>query len=69
GCVPGPHAPTALLDAAAVETVRRRASLRPARSAEHPAPAPADHRPPLPEAAARRLALLLTDRPGTGGGR
>ncbi|MBT2415182.1 hypothetical protein J7I94_32370 [Streptomyces sp. ISL-12] len=69
GCAPGPHAPTALLDAAALETVRRRASLRPARSAERPAPAPADHRPPLPEAAARRLALLLTDRPGTGGGR
>ncbi|MCL6673836.1 DUF5691 domain-containing protein, partial [Streptomyces panaciradicis] len=28
-----------------------------------------DPRPPLPAAAARRLALLLTDRPGTGGGR
>ncbi|MTE20647.1 hypothetical protein F0L17_16330 [Streptomyces sp. TRM43335] len=58
----------ALLDAAAVETVRRRAGLRPAVAARRPEPAPDDPRPPLPPAAARRLALLLTDRPGTGGG-
>ncbi|MFK4144293.1 DUF5691 domain-containing protein [Streptomyces sp. NPDC004065] len=68
GGAPGREAPVALLDAAAVHTVRRRAGLRPAPAAEPPAPAPADSRPPLPEAAARRLALLLADRPGTGGG-
>ncbi|MFI9826735.1 DUF5691 domain-containing protein [Streptomyces sp. NPDC051913] len=64
----GREAPVALLDAAAVETVRRRAGLRPARAAARPEPAPADPRPALPAAAARRLALLLADRPGTGGG-
>ncbi|MFC7844665.1 DUF5691 domain-containing protein [Streptomyces sp. NPDC057382] len=68
GVVPGPDAPAALLDAAAVETVRRRAGLRPARAAERPRPAPQDTRPPLPAAAARRLALLLADRPGPSGG-
>ncbi|WDV53975.1 DUF5691 domain-containing protein [Streptomyces coeruleorubidus] len=70
GTGPGPQAPVALLDAAAVETVRRRAGLRPARAAERPQPAPEDPRPALPPAAARRLALLLADRPGgSGGGR
>ncbi|MFB8759602.1 DUF5691 domain-containing protein [Streptomyces nigra] len=69
GCPPGPEAPVALLDRAAVETVRRRAGLRPARAAERPKPAPEDPRPALPPAAARRLALLLADRPGAGGGR
>ncbi|MFF8094282.1 DUF5691 domain-containing protein [Streptomyces sp. NPDC016675] len=68
GCPPGAHAPTALLDAAAAETVRRRAGLRPARAGRRPEATPADHRPPLPAAAARRLAMLLTDRPGTAGG-
>ncbi|WP_405821249.1 DUF5691 domain-containing protein [Streptomyces sp. NBC_01390] len=68
GCPPGRQAPVALLDAAAVETVRRRAGLRPARAAKRPEPAAADPRPPLPPAAARRLALLLADRPGTPGG-
>ncbi|MET9253406.1 DUF5691 domain-containing protein [Streptomyces sp. NPDC003717] len=68
GCPPGPGAPLALLDAAAVETLRRRAGLVPARSAERPPPAPEDPRPPLPAAAARRLATLLSDRPGTAGG-
>ncbi|MFJ4783092.1 DUF5691 domain-containing protein [Streptomyces sp. NPDC088794] len=62
------QAPVALLDAAAVETVRRRAGLRPAQAAARPEPAPQDSRPALPAAAARRLALLLADRPGTGGG-
>ncbi|MPY43686.1 hypothetical protein FNH04_28445, partial [Streptomyces phyllanthi] len=52
----------------AVETVRRRAGVRPARAAARPEPAAADPRPPLPPAAARRLAMLLADRPGTGGG-
>ncbi|MPY64605.1 DUF5691 domain-containing protein [Streptomyces spongiae] len=69
---PGPgagrEAPVALLDAAAVETVRRRAGVRPARAATRPEPAAPDPRPPLPPAAARRLAQLLADRPGAGGG-
>ncbi|MET7640457.1 DUF5691 domain-containing protein [Streptomyces sp. NPDC005438] len=54
----------ALLDAAAVRTVRHRAGLRPAPApaSARPEPAPPDDRPFLPEAAARRLALLLTDR-------
>ncbi|RDS62902.1 DUF5691 domain-containing protein [Streptomyces sp. M7] len=69
GCPPGQEAPVALLDLAAVETVRRRAGLRPARAAERPQPAPEDPRPALPPAAARRLALLLADRPGAGSGR
>lgn len=68
GTAPGPDAPAALLDAAAVETVRRRAGLRPARAAERPQPAPEDPRPALPPAAARRLAMLLADRPGPSGG-
>ncbi|CAL9461969.1 DUF5691 domain-containing protein [Streptomyces sp. Tu 3180] len=68
GCAPGPEAPVALLDAAAAATVRRRAGLRPARAARRPEPAPEDPRPPLPPAAARRLTLLLSDRPGASGG-
>ncbi|MEU4483859.1 DUF5691 domain-containing protein [Streptomyces purpurascens] len=68
GTGPGPEAPVALLDTAATETVRRRAGLRPARAAERPQAAPEDPRPPLPPAAARRLALLLADRPGPSGG-
>ncbi|MBT2421406.1 hypothetical protein J7F01_00545 [Streptomyces sp. ISL-22] len=68
GCEPGREAPVALLDAAAVETVRRRAGLRPARAAQRPRPAPEDPRPALPPAAARRLAMLLADRPGAAGG-
>ncbi|MFD1661588.1 DUF5691 domain-containing protein [Streptomyces caeni] len=64
----GRKAPTALLDLAAVETVRRRAGLNPAPAGPRPAPAAADPRPPLPPAATRRLAMLLSDRPGTGGG-
>ncbi|MGW1794510.1 DUF5691 domain-containing protein [Streptomyces sp. NPDC001984] len=66
---PGREAPVALLDAAAVATVRRRAGLRPASAARRPEPAAEDLRPALPPAAERRLALLLADRPGTGGGR
>ncbi|MGW3954323.1 DUF5691 domain-containing protein [Streptomyces sp. NPDC004752] len=69
GGAPGRAAPVALLDAAAVETVRRRAGLRPAMAARPPATAADDPRPALPAAAARRLSLLLTDRPGTGGSR
>ncbi|MFJ6834426.1 DUF5691 domain-containing protein [Streptomyces sp. NPDC091209] len=65
---PGQQAPVALLDAAAVETVRRRAGIRPTPAAARPEPAAPDPRTALPPAAARRLATLLTDRPGAGGG-
>ncbi|GAA0488864.1 DUF5691 domain-containing protein [Streptomyces olivaceiscleroticus] len=65
----GQEPAAALLDAAAVSTVRRRAGLRPAPAAERPAPAPPDPRPELPDAARRRLALLLADRGGHGGSR
>ncbi|GLF97657.1 DUF5691 domain-containing protein [Streptomyces yaizuensis] len=66
----GGDAAVALLDAAAVHTVRRRAGLLPATAAEPPEPAPADHRPPLPEGARRRLEQLLADRAaGSSGGR
>ncbi|NGO13952.1 hypothetical protein G5C60_41760 [Streptomyces sp. HC44] len=68
GAVPGREAPGALLDAAAVQTVRRRAGLRPGRAATRLEPAAEDPRPALPRAAARRLAMLLADRPGTGSG-
>ncbi|MEW1627411.1 DUF5691 domain-containing protein [Streptomyces sp. NPDC089173] len=54
--------PAALLDAAALHTVRRRAGLLPAVAAARSAPAPHDPRPHLPEAARHRLAQLLADR-------
>ncbi|WFB08936.1 DUF5691 domain-containing protein [Streptomyces sp. LX-29] len=63
---PGQEAPGALLDAAALSTVARRAGLRPAAAWAAPAPAPEDPRPPLPPAARRRLALLLADRSAGG---
>ncbi|MFD7897793.1 DUF5691 domain-containing protein [Streptomyces sp. NPDC059743] len=68
---PGRDAPVALLDAAALHTVRRRAGLLPARAAARPEPAPHDGRRPLPEPARRRLGQLLADRsaPSGGGGR
>ncbi|MFE7132079.1 DUF5691 domain-containing protein [Streptomyces sp. NPDC057638] len=63
-------APVALLGAAAVHTVRRRAGLLPAPAAAGPEPAPSDDRPLPPKAARRRLALLLADRlAGASGGR
>ena len=68
GIASGREAPGALLDAAAIQTVRRRAGLRPGRAAARPEPAAQDPRPALPRPAARRLAVLLADRPGTGGG-
>ncbi|MEU3221768.1 DUF5691 domain-containing protein [Streptomyces sp. NPDC006976] len=60
-------AASALLDAAALHTVRRRAGLLPAAASPRPAPAPEDPRPPLPEAARGRLAQLLADRAAAGG--
>jgi len=63
-----------LLDRAALQAVRRRAGLRPglpsAPTGTGDAEAPADARPPLPEAAARRLAMLLPgpDAPSGGAG-
>ncbi|QCX78629.1 hypothetical protein C9F11_25085 [Streptomyces sp. YIM 121038] len=66
---PGKEAPIALLDAAAVQTVHRRAGLRPAPAAARPEPAPEDPRPVVPPAARRRLASLLADHPTAGGGR
>lgn len=68
GVPAGREAPGALLDAAAVETVRRRAGMRPGRAAARVEPAAEDPRPASPPAAVRRLAMLLADRPGTGSG-
>ncbi|MFI5754273.1 DUF5691 domain-containing protein [Streptomyces sp. NPDC051569] len=65
---PGGEPAVALLDAAALHTVRRRAGLLPARAAQRPEPAPHDGRRPLPEAARRRLAQLLADRSAPPGG-
>lgn len=59
--------PAALLDAAALHTVRRRAGLRPAVAAARPEPAPDDPRAPIPAAARRRLAQLLADRSASSG--
>ncbi|MER7766311.1 DUF5691 domain-containing protein [Kitasatospora sp. NPDC096140] len=60
---------TALLELAALATVRRRAGALPVPAAEAPGPpAPGDTRPELPEPAARRLAVLLAGRTGGGGG-
>ncbi|MGW3556677.1 DUF5691 domain-containing protein [Streptomyces sp. NPDC000963] len=58
----GAAAALALLDAAALHTVRRRAGLRPGPAAPLPEPAPEDPRAPLPEAARRRLGELLAGR-------
>ncbi|MFI2607004.1 DUF5691 domain-containing protein [Kitasatospora sp. NPDC018619] len=60
---------TALLELAALAAVRRRAGALPAPAAEPPGPPAAeDTRPELPEPAARRLAVLLSGRPGGSGG-
>ncbi|MEU8966136.1 DUF5691 domain-containing protein [Streptomyces sp. NPDC048491] len=68
---PGAGGPGELLDAAAAQTLRRRAGLVPAAAGMRPPDAPPDDRPALPEAARRRLALLLADRsaPAHAGGR
>ncbi|KNB51571.1 DUF5691 domain-containing protein [Streptomyces caatingaensis] len=68
-CRPGQDAAQALLDAAAVHTVRRRAGALPGRARRRPGPAPDDPRPPLPPAARRRLTGILDDRAGPAGGR
>ncbi|OON74242.1 hypothetical protein GBW32_22715 [Streptomyces tsukubensis] len=69
--VPGADGASALLDAAAVRTLRRRAGLVPVKAAALPEPAAPDPRPALPPAARHRLALLLSDQSaaGIGGGR
>jgi len=59
-------AATALLELAALETVRRRAGARAAEAAGLPDPADADTRRELPEAAARRLAVLVGSRGSAG---
>ncbi|MFD5467950.1 DUF5691 domain-containing protein [Kitasatospora sp. NPDC127059] len=60
---------TALLELAALATVRRRAGALPVPATEPLGPpAPEDRRPELPEAAARRLAVLLAGRAGGSGG-
>ncbi|MFF8771619.1 DUF5691 domain-containing protein [Kitasatospora sp. NPDC015120] len=76
---PGPAAPydgavdrtdpaTALLELAALETVRRRAGALPAPAADPVGPPAAeDPRPELPAGAARRLSLLLSTRGGGSG--
>lgn len=60
--LPAGDLPGALLDAAALHTVRRRAGLRPGTAAPPPEPSPEDHRRPLPGAARRRLDQLLAGR-------
>jgi hypothetical protein len=55
-----------LLDAAASGVVRRRAGGRAGVAGGRPRVAPGDRRPQLPEAARRRLAMLLADRTGDG---
>ncbi|WP_431788601.1 hypothetical protein HLK56_21130 [Streptomyces sp. G9] len=67
GPVPA-DAPAALLDAAALHTVRRRAVLLPAVPEARPEPSAPDPRPALPEAARHRLAHLLADRSAPSGG-
>ncbi|WP_035802819.1 DUF5691 domain-containing protein [Kitasatospora mediocidica] len=52
----------ALLELAALVTVHRRAGLLPGPGPQPTAPAAPDERPALPEAAARRLAVLLSGR-------
>ncbi|MFI6642221.1 DUF5691 domain-containing protein [Streptomyces sp. NPDC050504] len=67
----GAGSPAELLDAAAMQTLRRRAGLLPAPAPALPESAPRDPRPPLPEAARRRLVHLLAGRaaPAGSGGR
>ncbi|MCC9310536.1 DUF5691 domain-containing protein [Kitasatospora sp. RB6PN24] len=63
----GPDHATALLEQAALATVRRRAGLLPLPAPTGaPVPAAPDPRPELPQAAARRLTVLLAGRGGGG---
>ncbi|GAA1356512.1 DUF5691 domain-containing protein [Streptomyces beijiangensis] len=64
---PAPGGVHALLDTAALHTVRRRAGLLAAPAAPRPEPAAHDPRPALPAPAQRRLAQLLADRSGPAG--
>jgi Family of unknown function (DUF5691) len=50
-----------LLDAAAEGVVRRRAGARPGVAGARPKPTPADPRPEVPEAARRRLEMMLAE--------
>lgn len=61
GAPGGDDAAARLLDQAALLTVRRRAGIVPARGGdlEPIAPAPVEHAPPVPDAAAARLARIL----------
>ncbi|GGV10126.1 hypothetical protein GCM10010495_24140 [Kitasatospora herbaricolor] len=59
---------TALLELAALTAVRRRAGARPGAVQPAGPAAPADPRPELPVAAARRLTVLLDGRSGSAGG-
>ncbi|PYC78096.1 hypothetical protein C7C46_17360 [Streptomyces tateyamensis] len=62
--VDGTDPACALLELAALATVRRRAGLLPAPAPRTAEPAPADPRPPLPAPAATRLRTLLAGRGG-----
>ncbi|WP_250299468.1 DUF5691 domain-containing protein [Streptomyces sp. NBC_01267] len=64
---PPPAGAPALLDAAALHTVRRRAGLLPAPAGARPAPSAPDPRPEPPLPARHRLAQLLADRSGPAG--
>ncbi|WUH91391.1 DUF5691 domain-containing protein [Streptomyces sp. NBC_00433] len=62
------EAAAGLLDAAAAGVVRRRAGLLPGVAGERPAVAAEDRRAELPDAARRRLGMLLADRTAGAGG-
>lgn len=64
GGVAHPEPAGQLLDQAAVLAVYRRAGVRPRTGVAVGEPAPAESRPRVSSAAARRLSALLSDRPG-----
>lgn len=65
-CAPPGGSVEAMLDLAAVHTVRRRAGLTAALPAGRPEPSPPDDRPSLPEAAEHRLGQLLSGKVQSG---